>query len=92
MEILVGIAMIAFTVWLFLADNRRRGMRAVRAHLFLSALEAGKSVGDANADAAMLVDAPTKTQVHRTYQRIQRDHAGNQRKLLKAAEAKGFIG
>ena len=91
MEIIAGLLLIAGIVWLFLADNRKRGNRAVRAHIYLSALEAGKDARDANAEAAATAE-PTKTQIHRTFERLQRDHKGNQRKLLKAAEAKGFIG
>ena len=91
METLAGLALIALLVWLFLADNRKRGNRAVRAHIYLSALEAGKDRGEANAEAAAAAE-PNRTQIHRTFERLQRDHKGNQRKLLKAAEAKGFVG
>ena len=90
MDIIATLVVIAAIGWLLVRHNTKSGKRAVGAHVYLSALDAGKNKADALADAQAAMEAPGKTVIHRTYERLQRDHQGKARKLVKAAEAKGF--
>jgi hypothetical protein len=92
LEIIISIVAIAAIIWLFLRHNTKSGKRAVGAHLYLSALEEGLAQHDAGRKAEAGMAAPSKTAIHRTYERLQRDHNGKARLLVKAAEQKGFKG
>lgn len=89
-EIGVALAMIALFVWLFLRENSRRGVRTVRAYLFMAALEEGKSVEEANDAAVVDPKAIPKRAIHNTMLYLQEHHRGRQGPLIKAAEKAGW--
>lgn len=91
-ETLITLAAIALIVWLFWRQNGRSGKRAVGAHVFLSELDAGKPLDEAREAGDAASANPTKTMIHRTYERIQIDHQGRAARLIKAAEKRGFRG
>jgi len=92
LEIIITVLAIAAIVWLFLRHNTKSGKRAVGAHLYLAALEEGLDKQDAGKKAEAEMVSPSKTVIHRTYERLQRDHNGKARLLIRAAEQKGFRG
>ncbi len=93
MEYVIAIAVIAGLVWLFQKENARRGVKTVRAYLFMRALEEGKTIEQAN-QAAAEPDAenlPGRA-IHNTMAHLQAHYRGRQRLLLKDAEKRGWRG
>ncbi|MBO6639793.1 MAG: hypothetical protein JJ920_02980 [Roseitalea sp.] len=86
----VALAMIAMFVWLLLKENSRRGVKTVRAYLFMTALEEGKSVAEANEAARIDPKSIPKGQIRATMLYLQEHHRGRQGPLMKKAEAAGL--
>ena len=77
-------------VVLFMRANTRRGVRTVRAYLFLKALENGTSLDEAHAASQVDPDNVPKRHIHDTMLYLQKHHRGRQELLLKAAEKAGW--
>ncbi|MEM0898560.1 MAG: hypothetical protein AAGI92_01255 [Pseudomonadota bacterium] len=92
MDILIGLITVALIGFLLLRHNTKSGKRAVGAHVFLTELEEGADALAAMEKANASMGNPSKTIIHRTYERLQRDHNGKARGLIKKAEGRGFIG
>ena len=89
-EIGVALAVIGLFVWLLLKENSRRGVKTVRAYLFMTALEDGKSVDEANEVARIDPKNIPKRHIHDTMLYLNEHHRGRQGPLLKKAEAAGL--
>ncbi|MCR9123434.1 MAG: hypothetical protein NXH91_14305 [Phyllobacteriaceae bacterium] len=86
----VALAMIAMFVWLLLKENSRRGVKTVRAYLFMAALNEGKSVAEANEAAKVDPKNIPKSHIRATMLYLQEHHRGKQGPLMKKAEAAGL--
>ena len=90
MELLVVLAVVGVAGYLFLKGNTQRGVTTVRAYVFLSAINAGMSVEEANKRANYNVaEGPSDVIVAaRTY--VQQKHAGKQWPMIASAKRMGF--
>lgn len=89
-EIGVALALIAMFVWLILKENSRRGVKTVRAYLFMKALEDGMTVDEANRLAQVDPKAIPKQHIRDTMLYLHEHHRGKQGPLMKKAEAAGL--
>ena len=89
-EIGIAVAAVALMVWLLLKENSRRGVRTVRAYLFMKALEDGKSVGEANRAARVDPKNMSKRHIRDTMLYLNAHHRGRQGPLMKKAEKAGL--
>lgn len=90
MEFVVGIAIVAGVIWLLLRENTRRGVKTVRAFLYMKALEEGAGVDEANRAARIEGGAPRKGDIADTMAHLQAHYRGRQLLLIKAAEKAGW--
>ena len=89
-EIGIAVAAVALMVWLLLKENSRRGVRTVRAYLFMKALEEGMTVDEANRAARVDPKNLAKRDIHNTMLYLQEHHRGRQAPLMKKAEKAGL--
>lgn len=89
-EIGVALAVIGLFVWLLLKENSRRGVKTVRAYLFMKALEEGMTVDEANRAAQVDPKNLAKRDIRDTMLYLHEHHRGRQGPLMKKAEAAGL--
>ncbi|TCD15447.1 hypothetical protein [Oricola cellulosilytica] len=79
-------------ILLFLRENRRRGVRTVRAYLFIRAIGNGADVEKARAASDVDGKSLRKRDIHDTMLYLQAHYRGRQAALIKAAEKAGWRG
>ena len=89
-EIGVALAVVALFVWLLLKENSRRGVKTVRAYLFMKGLEEGMTVDEANRAAQGDPKNLAKRDIRDTMLYLNEHHRGRQGPLMKKAEAAGL--
>lgn len=92
MDILIGLAVAAALIWLFLKDNTRRGVRTVKAYVFLQAIENGKSKVQANEEAEAIGKVAPKRLIQLTMLHLQDNYQGKAKLMNKKAEKAGWMG
>lgn len=89
-KVLITCAIIGLFIWWFLKENTRRGHLTIRAYLFLTALEAGRSVSEANHAASISMDQATPTIFDNTMQYLAANYRSKQMPMIKHARKKGM--
>ncbi|MEL6922285.1 MAG: hypothetical protein AAFO77_14955, partial [Pseudomonadota bacterium] len=75
----------------FWAENKRRGVLTVRAYIFLTALNDGKSVTEANFDARQInPDRIPNPLLVKTFHYLEENYARRQKWMIKAARKSGM--
>lgn len=92
MDILLGLAVAAALIWLFLKDNTRRGVRTVKAYVYLQAIENGKSREQANEEAEAIGKVASKRLIQLTMLHLQDNYQGKAKLMNKEAEKAGWLG
>ncbi|MEN0000129.1 MAG: hypothetical protein AAF940_04540 [Pseudomonadota bacterium] len=89
-SVLLLIVIIGGGLW-FLKENKRRGILTVRAHVFLTALDDGKSVQEANFLSRQFnPDAIPKKLLVQTFHHVEDVYARKQMWMIKSARKKGM--
>jgi hypothetical protein len=92
MNIAIGLLVAGFLIWLFLIDNSRRGLRTVKAFVYLRAIKEGKPQQEAAAiSEAVGAKAPTRL-VQETMLELQTNYRSKAKLLNEAAEKAGWRG
>ena len=89
-KILLTALVIGICIWWFLKENTRRGQLTIRAYLFLTALENGKSIEEANHAASIRNDEATPTMFANTMSYLEAHHRGKQMPMIRDARSKGM--
>lgn len=90
MELLIVLVVVGVAGYLFLKGNTQRGITTVRAYVFLSAINAGMSVEEANKRANYdVADGPTDVIIAAKYH-VQQHYAGKQLPMIASARRLGF--
>ena len=90
-KIAITALVIGICVWWFLKENTRRGYLTIQAYLFLTALENGKSVDEANHAASIRRDEATPTMFANTMNYLDANFGGKQMPMIRKARDKGMI-
>lgn len=77
-------------IWIFLRINTSRGVKSVRAYLFLSSLEAGKTVEQAKQAADIDPKNIRKALLPETMNYLDAHYGRNQLAMIRAAREKGL--
>lgn len=89
-SVLLLLVMIGGGLW-FWKENKRRGILTVRAHVFLTALDEGKSVEEANFLSKQFnTDAIPKKLMVQTFHHLEDVYARKQMWMIKSARKKGM--
>ena len=89
-KILLTVLVVGICIWWFLKENTRRGFLTIRAYLFLTALENGKTVDEANHAASIRREDATPTMFANTMSYLDTHHRGKQMPMIRDARAKGM--
>jgi hypothetical protein len=90
MEVLIVLIVLGAAVFYFLKGNARRGAETVRASIFLTGLESGHTVAEANLVANMDVEhLPTST-IHDAVNHVRLFYGGKQLPMIAEAYRKGM--
>lgn len=92
MDIIIGLGAAALLIWLFLKDNTRRGVRTVKAYVYLQAIENGKTKQQAHEEAEAIGKTASKQLIQRTMLHLQNHYDGKAKLLNKKAEQAGWTG
>ncbi len=92
MEIILFI-LAGFGVVSLFKQNTERGLRVVRANMFLLCIETGDSVHDANQTAMYFnSETVTPTVIYAARNRCKWEYNGNRMAMVQAARRAGFLG
>ena len=90
MELLIVLAIIGGAGYYFFKGNTQRGVISVQAYVFLSALNAGMTVEEANKRANYDVAEGPSEVILAARQYVQLHHAGKQLPMIASAKSMGF--
>lgn len=90
MEILLVLIVLGAAVFYFLKGNVRRGAETVRASVFLTGLESGSTVAEANLVASMDAEHMPASMIHNAMDHVRLVYGGKQLPMIAEAYRKGM--
>ncbi|MDX8432851.1 hypothetical protein RFN25_05315 [Mesorhizobium abyssinicae] len=90
MEILLVLIVLGAGVFYFLKGNVRRGAETVRASIFLTGLESGSTVAEANLVASMDAEHMPASMIHNAMDHVRLFYGGKQLPMIAEAYRKGM--
>ncbi|MBZ9884708.1 hypothetical protein LB535_20375 [Mesorhizobium sp. CA10] len=90
MDILLGLVVLGAAVFYFLKGNSRRGAETVRASIFLTGLESGHTVAEANLVASMDAEHMPASMIHNAMDHVRVFYGGKQLPMIAEAYRKGM--
>ncbi|MBZ9820292.1 hypothetical protein [Mesorhizobium sp. CA4] len=90
MEILLVLIVLGAAVFYFLKGNARRGAETVRASIFLTGLESGHTVAEANLVASMDAEQMPAAMIHNAMDHVRLFYGGKQLSMIAEAYRKGM--
>lgn len=90
MEILLVLIALGAAVFYFLRGNVRRGTETVRASIFLTGLESGHTVAEANLVASMDAEHMPTSMIHNAMDHVRLFYGGKQSPMIAEAYRKGM--
>ncbi|WP_137933573.1 hypothetical protein [Mesorhizobium comanense] len=90
MEILLVLIVLGAGVFYFLKGNVRRGAETVRASIFLTGLESGSTVAEANLVASMDAEHMPTSMIHNAMDQVRLFYGGKQLPMIAEAYRKGM--
>lgn len=89
-KIIITALVIGICVWWFLLENTRRGHLTIKAYLFLTALDNGKTIEEANHAASIKRDEATPTMFANTMNYLDSHFGGKQMPMIRNARDRGM--
>jgi hypothetical protein len=91
METVIVLAAIGYGVYAFFRANTARGVRTVRAHVFLSILRRGGTVAEANQYAGYdVANGPTEV-INAAMSSVKANYGGKQKPMIAEARRMGML-
>nr|WIE92523.1 hypothetical protein P9270_004780 [Mesorhizobium sp. WSM4875] len=90
MEILLVLTVLGAAVFYFLKGSTRRGAETVRASIFLTGLESGSTVAEANLVASMDAEHMPTSMIHNAMDHVRLLYGGKQLPMIAEAYRKGM--